>query len=127
MDRAPELSPTTETGTVLVFVEFVPSWPLEFAPQQKTPPESVRAHVWKDPAEMATTPAPTSGTVTGTGNELSKVEPMPSWPTSFLPQQNTRPSGSSIAQVCRFPAVRERTCPVRPVTATGTWLSTVEP
>ena len=46
-------------GTTSIVERFpTPSWPCEFDPQHQTLPPLLRAHVWKYPAETATTETP---------------------------------------------------------------------
>src|SRR5689334_1729789 len=105
----------TEVGVRWSSLSMAASWPLLLSPQQEAVPSARTAHVFPEPAEMATalvTPVTTSGTDRGLVVEL------PSSPLSFFPQQ-FRPPMADSAQVwslaAEMPAVM-----LSPETMTGT-------
>lgn len=61
----PEDSPTTSTGTALSIVELFPSWPVQFSPQQRTPPFT-KAHACERPTAIAVMPDVSPETCIGT-------------------------------------------------------------
>ncbi len=67
-----------------------PSWPSLFRPQHFTPPPLVSAQLWKAPALTVAMPLPRP--VTATGSPWSKVDPLPSCPDAFRPQQYAAPA-----------------------------------
>ena len=75
------------------------------------------------PAAVPASPRPGKSTSTGLAEVV--VVPLPSWPESLAPQQNTRPSFKR-AQLCCAPAVIS-TAPASPETAAGRARSTVLP
>jgi hypothetical protein len=102
----PDERPTTSTGTALLTVEPLPSWPkLSLNPQHLAAPPEVTTQVLRLPAETETTPddRPT----TSTGTRLLLVELSPSCPCSLLPQHFTAPP-SVRAHVWVYPAETER-------------------
>jgi hypothetical protein len=129
--------PATATETVLEVVEPVPSWPKTLLPQQYAAPAVVTPHVcslvkrvalpmcWPRGATPRASVEKVSPPATATGTELELVEPSPSWPELFNPQQYAAPVLAS-PHVCSPEALSaENVTP--PVTATGTELELVEP
>src|SRR3954451_898546 len=95
---------TTSTGTRLLAVELLPSWPKEFSPQHLTLPPLVSAQVCRPLAAIAMTPLLNPLTSTGTRDQkLFAAESVPSWPSAFRPQHLPRPD-PTIARVWRPPA-----------------------
>ena len=102
----PSVNAATATGTKLSVVLPLPSCPLKFLPQQLTAPVFNNAHVWEPPAVIETAVAPSVNAFTATGPELEVVVPLPSCPSSLLPQQLTAPVFNT-AHVWELPAVIE--------------------
>jgi len=108
-ERVP-LPPVASTSTGVLWVVGVsplPSWPLAPYPQHLTPPEVMRAQVWRPPAVIWVTserfPIP-SVARTSTGVLLSNSAPSPSRPLAPFPQHLTPPVVVR-AQVWEPPAV----------------------
>src|SRR5690348_4251064 len=74
------------------------------------------AQVWRPPAEIWAKVCPP---VTAVAVPLeAPTDPIPSWPTSFFPQQAAAPS--KMAQLCMLPAeMYGETVEVNPPTVTG--------
>lgn len=92
-------TPLATTGEALSLVRPLPSCPDPFSPQHLTLPSSTNAQLWALPAATAVTSSVSGmniGTTTGRG--LAVVEPLPSWPLAFAPQQSTLPE-RTIAQL----------------------------
>ena len=95
-------NPTTATGVVAPVAVPLPSCPLPFAPQHRTPPSATSAQACARPAVIALAPP---SPATAATFDRGVVVPSPSWPDSFCP--NSRP--------CRRPPARRRTrCRRRP-------------
>src|SRR5688500_18591155 len=100
--------PATAEGTIQSTVDPSPTWPTSLSPQQCAAPPVARPHVcpMNPPAITWMKASPPD---TGTGAGLSDVDPFPSAPKVFSPQQNAAPA-----------AVRPQLCRPRPaVTATN--------
>ena len=101
-DRSPEVD--TATGTSVLVVELLPSWPSLSWPQQYAAPADDSAQTKPCPASiwLTVTPDSTPEVVTATGTLLSLWEPLPSVPFELAPQQYTAPPPS--AQVKLVPS-----------------------
>jgi hypothetical protein len=96
------------------------------APQQYAVPVVASPHVCSPKALRAENVTPPV-TATGTGTALELVEPSPSWPALFDPQQYATPFVAS-PHVCSPEALRaENVTPPVTATGTGTALELVEP
>src|SRR5512138_3234405 len=76
MAVTPKSSAETATGTLLLVLLPLPSWPSPLLPQHTAAPSAVMAQVCCPPAETAVTPEPRP--VTATGTWLSASLPFPS-------------------------------------------------
>jgi hypothetical protein len=122
---------------MLELVEPVPSWPKEFAPQQNAAPDMMTPQVcslvttaalpicWPRGAAPRPSVEKVSPPVTATGTALELVEPSPSWPALFNPQQYAAPMVAS-PHVCS-PEALSAVKVTPPATAPGTALELVEP
>ena len=91
-DSTPEVD--TATGTLLLLTVLLPSWPLEFMPQQYAAPLLPSAHSLRLASEVIWVmliPASTPDVDTATGVPLAVVVPLPSSPSALRPQQYTLP------------------------------------
>ena len=77
--------PGRETGTGAMVTELNAGPATSAPPQHQIPPFTSTAQVAANRAERETSPTP--GPVTATGAFASESVPLPSWPTSFAPQQ----------------------------------------
>ena len=119
IEETPDVRPVGGTGTELGVSRPSPSCPSVPAPQHRTPPEVVSAHVNVPPAETAFTPE--LRPVTETGVELFDV-PLP----GELPQ-HLRPLEVVSAQLRLPPAETAATFEESPDTLTGFVLDEVDP
>ena len=74
-----------------------PSWPCLLLPHAYALPSAVTTTVCDLPHDPSTTLMPASA-LTSVGAALLSTSPRPSWPVSFLPQVNTRPSAAMAMQ-----------------------------
>src|SRR5215472_6638739 len=77
------------TGTLLLVVLLLPSWPNTFSPQARMPPLLVRASTCRPPATAEVTVVPPRST--GAGWWWSVNVPSPSSPKTLEPQDSRRP------------------------------------
>src|SRR6266704_3341704 len=111
--------PATLTGTELLTVVPLPSWPSWLAPQARTVPSERSARLKRKPAETLVTPV-SPATWTGV-SWAGLIVPLPTWPVSLRPQAHTVPSDRR-ARLWLAPADTWMT-PVSPVTRTGVYRS----
>ena len=81
---------SSSLGLVLAMLP-TPSWPCLLLPHAYALPSAVTTTVCDLPQAPSTTLMPASA-LTSVGADLLSTSPRPSWPVSFLPQVNTRPS-----------------------------------
>jgi hypothetical protein len=109
------------TGTELLVVVPLPSWPEPFAPHVDAVPFSSIEMTWANPASIDETVIPP---VTATGVVRCVLVPSPSWPVSLSPQQYaTKPV---VPHVNAPPGLIELNV-MPPETDTGTPLAVVDP
>jgi hypothetical protein len=87
----------TATGTLLLVVVLLASWPDVPSPQQYATPALPSTHVWLPPAliPVTVTPDSTPDVLTATATLLSVVVLLPSSPYELWPQQYTAPAEDS--------------------------------
>ena len=104
------------------------SWPASLPPQQDADPSWCRAQEWApvpDPPELTLTATAPEMDASRTGRGRSMVVPSPTWPTSFLPQQETPPSRcstqawSSLAETSTASLMPTTRDPVPPIAEPG--------
>src|ERR1700704_2103872 len=78
----PLVRPATCTGTELLVVELLPSWPCVFEPQHIAAPLTI-AHVWMSPAPTPATPLDSPITGIGSLFGVGPALPLPSSPPSL--------------------------------------------
>src|SRR5690242_15161924 len=82
----------TLTGRSLEASPLLPSCPVVLKPQASTAPPLTRASAWDPPVVIAIAPL---SPLTGTGTSLfPPIDPLPSCPSSSLPQATTVPFSS---------------------------------
>mmetsp|Transcript_12085 Transcript_12085/g.54622 ORF Transcript_12085/g.54622 Transcript_12085/m.54622 type:complete len:240 (+) Transcript_12085:734-1453(+) len=87
---------SSSLGLVLAMLP-TPSWPCLLLPHAYALPSAVTTTVCDLPHDPSTTLMPASA-LTSVGAALLSTSPRPSWPVSFLPQVNTRPSAAMAMQ-----------------------------
>ena len=90
------LKPGTATGSALLLVVPLPSWPKVLSPHAQTFPLLDNARLWSAPPAMATILLKPN---TWTGMGLPLVVPLPSWPKVLSPQAQRVPS-ACCAKLC---------------------------
>jgi len=110
--------PTTSAGALRVSTIPSPSWPLELSPQQTETPVVVIAQACVAPTAISSTSRSLAGD-TATGRLRLTVEPSPSWPEEFEPQQYAAPVDAIPHVVLPPAAIRAKRIPDDTATAMG--------